>query len=178
VVRVPGSVRVGAAWLLAVPFLLFARPTPLLLLVGGCVAAVGLAVRGWAAGCIAKGWTLTTWGAYAFTRNPMYLGSFAIGLGLTVIGGHWIWPSAFAAFFLAVYVPTMRREAEWLSESFDDRFEEYAASVPVFFPRLSPFRSEATAAEGFQWSRYVRHREWEALLGVGAALVFLALKLR
>lgn len=166
----------GAAWLLAVPFLLFARPTPALLLVGAGLSVLGLIVRAWAAGTVDKSRTLTTSGPYAFTRNPLYLGSFLIGVGLTLAGGLWLWPVIFLAFFLIVYVPTMAQEAETLADAFETSFADYATEVPVFLPRLTPYRVGSSAPTDFRWNRYLRHREWEALLGVVAALVWLALK--
>jgi protein-S-isoprenylcysteine O-methyltransferase Ste14 len=147
-----------------------------LLLVGAGVSVVGLIVRAWAAGTVDKSRTLTTSGPYAFTRNPLYLGSFLIGVGLALAGGQWLWPVIFLAFFLAVYVPTMAREAEALADTFETSFFEYAAEVPLFLPRLTPYRVESSTRNGFRWKRYLRHREWEALLGVAAALVWLTLK--
>lgn len=176
--HVPGSVRVGAAWLLAVPFLVLSRPTPMLLLVGSVVAAAGLVIRGWAAGTVEKDRDLTTSGPYAHTRNPMYLGSFVIGLGLTLAGGGWVWPAAFGLFFVIVYAPTMSREGRALAERFGAAYAEYAAAVPAFVPRVTPGGSGRSSAVTFAWGRYRRYREWEAALGAGAALIVLALKLR
>jgi len=174
--HVPGRVRIGAAWLLAVPFLVLSHPTTALLLIGGAVSAAGLVIRGWAAGTVEKDRELTTTGPYAHTRNPMYFGSFLVGLGLTLAGGSWLWPAAFILFFLVVYAPTISREGRELSERFGSAYEEYAAAVPTFVPRLAPRRS-ATSSAGFEWGRYLGYREWEALLGAGGALVILALKL-
>ena len=39
----------------------------------------------WAAGTIRKNRVLTTHGPYAFTRNPLYFGSFIIGIGFGVL---------------------------------------------------------------------------------------------
>ena len=173
----PGSVRVGAAWLLAIAFVILARPTAALTALGGGVAVAGLALRAWAAGCIDKGGALAVGGPYAHTRNPLYLGSFVIGTGISLAGGHWAWPLAFAAAFGAVYVPTMRREAEELAERFGELYRDYAAAVPGFAVRLSPYRGPESPS-GFRWGLYLRYREWEAALGVGVLLGLLALKLR
>ncbi|MGD2045860.1 MAG: isoprenylcysteine carboxylmethyltransferase family protein [Gemmatimonadota bacterium] len=176
-----GSFRVGAAWALVVPFLVLARPTSTSVLAGGCLAAAGVAMRAWAAGSIDKGATLATGGPYAHTRNPLYLGSFVIGIGVALAGGHWGWPVAFALVFATVYIPTMRREAGELADRFGERYRHYATNVPAFSVRLSTYRppgsavgdrgraahGDGDAAEpGFSWSRYARYREWEAALGV------------
>lgn len=138
---------------------------------GACVAVVGLAMRAWAAGSIDKGATLATGGPYAYTRNPLYLGSFVIGIGIALAGAHWAWLVAFTLFFVIVYVPTMRREAAELIDRFGERYRDYSANVPAFSWRLSPYRQVAASSTGspsggFTWSRYRRYREWEAALGV------------
>ncbi|MDZ7780928.1 MAG: isoprenylcysteine carboxylmethyltransferase family protein [Gemmatimonadota bacterium] len=170
--------RLKAVWLLVVPFLVFARPTPGLLVVGAAVAAVGLAIRAWAAGTIHKERELTITGPYAFTRNPLYVGSFFIGLGVTVAGGHWIWPALFVVFYVGVYAKTMAVEAARLTELFGERYRAYARRVPAFLPRITPYRpeDERGRGSGFRMDQYIRHREWEALAGGLAAFAFLALK--
>lgn len=169
--------RLRAVWLLVVPFLWLSTPTPTLLVVGVMLGAVGLWVRGWAAGTIHKERELTTTGPYAFTRNPLYVGSFFLGLGITVAGGHWIWPTLFLLFYVGVYGRTMSGEAALLTDLFGDRFRHYAAHVPSFAPRLTPYRAPGAEGGGFTLVQYRRNREWEALLGALAGFGFLALKL-
>ena len=105
------------------------------------ISVVGLWVRGWAAGTIHKNEVLTTTGPYDHTRNPLYVGSFLLGLGITLAGGHWIWPTVFVLFYAGVYGRTMAGEARLLTELFGDRFLEYAANVPAVLPRLTPWRA-------------------------------------
>jgi protein-S-isoprenylcysteine O-methyltransferase Ste14 len=170
--------RTKAPWLLVIPFLVFARPTVALLGVGAALAALGLLIRGWSAGTIQKGEALATSGPYAFTRNPLYLGSLLIGIGLSTAGGHIAWPIAFLGFFGMFYVRTMKREAEQLSDLFGPQYADYAKHVPSFLPRPTPYRSGPTGSEGFRWTRYRRYREWEALLGAAAVFVVLAIRLQ
>lgn len=165
--------RLKAVWLLILPFLWFSHPTPTVLTAGGLLALLGLVVRGWAAGTIHKERELTTTGPYAFTRNPLYVGSFFLGLGITVAGGHWIWPALFMAFYVGVYGKTMAGERDLLTGLFGDRYRAYAANVPAVIPRLAPWREPGVVGGGFTLAQYVRNREWEA--GVGALLGFLFL---
>lgn len=172
------KLRTRAAWLLAVPFLVLARPTADTLAWGGVVGTVGLALRAWSAGTIHKNRSLTTSGPYAFMRNPLYLGSFFIGVGLSLAGGSWIWVAVFVGFFGAAYAPTIAAEQARLAELFGSRYADYAQNVPALVPRLTPYRSgEGRAADGFSMGTYMRHREWEALLGAAAAWGILAAKL-
>ncbi len=168
------KLRLKAVWLLIVPFFWFARPTPRLLLIGLVMAVVGACIRGWAAGTIHKERELTTTGPYAFTRNPLYVGSFLIGAGVTAAGGQWVFVVLFLLFYAGVYGRTMQGEAELLTELFGDRFRHYQANVLAVVPRLTPYRAPDGAGAGFRWEQYRRNREWEAGLGVAAAFAFLA----
>ena len=168
--------RLRAVWLLVLPFLWLARPPPSALAAGAPLALAGLLLRGWAAGTIHKEKELTTTGPYAFTRDPLYLGSFFLGAGITLAGGHWVWPVLFLAFFAAAYGRTMAGERELLEELFGDRYRAYEANVPALVPRLTPWREPGVAGPGFTWARYVRNREWEAALGALAGFAFLAAK--
>jgi protein-S-isoprenylcysteine O-methyltransferase Ste14 len=173
------KLRLRAVWLLVVPFVLLARPTPKLLALGALVAALGVALRGWAAGLIRKDRELSTSGPYAHTRNPLYLGSFLIGLGAVLAGGRWELLLLFGVFYALVYGAAIRAEARALEERFGDRYVRWARAVPVFFPRVGAYR-EATAEEAgarFTFERWRRNREYEALLGALAGFAFLTAKL-
>jgi protein-S-isoprenylcysteine O-methyltransferase Ste14 len=169
--------RLRAVWLLILPFLWFSRPIPSLLAAGAVLGALGLFIRGWAAGTIHKEKELTTTGPYAHTRNPLYVGSFLLGLGVTLGGGQWWWPVIFLLFYVGVYGRTMAGEAALLTEMFGDRYRAYAAHVPAVLPRLTPWRAPGVEGGGFTFARYRRNREWEALLGALAGFGFLTAKL-
>lgn len=172
------KLRLRAVWLLIIPFLWLARPTPALLVAGGGLATVGLLIRGWAAGLLRKEQVLATDGPYAHTRNPLYLGSFFLGLGVTLAGGQWYFVVIFVAFFLGIYGRTMRSEAELLEGLFGDAYRHYAGNVPLLFPRLTPYRAPEAAEPGaFTFERYRGNREYEALLGAIAGFAFLALRM-
>src|SRR5437764_11942650 len=81
--------RVPLGFLFAIIFIVFARPTVLSLLIGGGFALVGLAIRAWASGHIRKAKLLAVSGPYAYTRNPLYVGSFILGVGFTIAAGAW-----------------------------------------------------------------------------------------
>jgi protein-S-isoprenylcysteine O-methyltransferase Ste14 len=168
--------RVPLGFLCAALFILFARPTPLTLAIGGTVSIAGLAIRAWAAGHIRKNAVLATTGPYAFTRNPLYLGSFILGLGFTIAAGRWLLALLFAALFVGIYLPVMRVEASTLAEMFGDDYRRYAESVPLFVPRLTRYRSQEGGATKFEGSLYLRYREYRAALGLLIAWVVLVLK--
>ena len=167
--------RVPLGFLCAALFILFARPRPLTLAVGAPISFLGLVLRAWGSGHLRKNDALATSGPYAHTRNPLYLGSFIMGLGFTVASGRWWLGLLFVALFLGIYLPVMRVESATLAQLFGERFEEYAGAVPVFLPRLSPYRG-AQAGKGFDRSLYLRYREYQASLGLVIAWGLLLFK--
>ncbi len=176
--------RLRGAWLLILPFFYLARPTPALLALGGGVAVLGLLLRAWAAGVIHKEQSLSTSGPYAFTRNPLYLGSLLLALGVVIAGGQWVFGPLVAVFFVAVYGATARKETRILGERFGEAYAEYARSVPAFLPRMTPYRptfdemSEGGDPGGthFTFERYRSNREFEALLGAAGGFLLLGLR--
>ena len=169
--------RVPLGFGLGIAYLIFSQPTIGLLEAGAAIALAGLAVRGWAAGYLDKNQRLATAGPYSHTRNPLYLGSLLMGSGFAVAGGSWALGVAFLVLFLLVYWPVMRREADFLRQTFPDVYPRYASAVPLLFPRPFAARPPASAGERFRWTRYKQNREHEAALGYIAGVVFLALKL-
>jgi protein-S-isoprenylcysteine O-methyltransferase Ste14 len=159
---------------LSAAYLLLARPTPPLLALGGAIALGGVALRGWAAGYLEKGTSLATGGPYAFTRNPLYLGSSLIGAGFAVAGRSAAIAAAFAALLVLIYLPVIRREERFLKQKFGSAYDEYARGTPLFWPR--PWRWVSSSAR-FRWALYRKNREYEAALGFVAGMCLVALKL-
>ena len=201
------KIRLRSVWVMVPLYLYFARPTVTLMIAGLVVALAGVLVRGWAAGSIRKNRVLTTHGPYAFTRNPLYFGSFLIGIGFGIASGE-LWILAmFLVFFLVIYGRTMRKEERRLTELFGQEFDLYARAVPRFLPWRIPAWSDVTGATSparpgvtvpqttsgtvatidppapaaqtphFRLSRYLSHREYEALLGIAVMYIALVIKL-
>lgn len=166
--------RVPLGFLCAALFMVFAQPRPLTLLIGGVVALLGLALRAWASGHLRKNDALATGGPYAYTRNPLYLGSFVIGLGFTIAAGRIVLAALFAILFLGIYVPVMRVESRTLEELFGKKYRRYAEAVPLFLPRFTAYRVGTNTK--FDVSLYKRYREYQASLGFVIAWALLALK--
>ena len=168
--------RVLLGFLFAAVFLFFAQPEPLILLIGAVISLIGLMIRAWASGHIRKNQTLAISGPYAYSRNPLYVGSFVMGLGFTLASGVWWLAILFAILFLGIYLPVMRNEAKELTAIFGESFAKYAEEVPLFIPRLTKYRAENSLPKRFELDLYLRYREYQAALGVGFALGILALK--
>ena len=157
--------RVRLSYPLAAVVLWFARPSPKGIVAGALVGAIGLWVRARAAGHLRKQEVLTTAGPYAYTRNPLYLGSFMLAVG-TAVAAH-SWPSALILFcyFALFYSFVMRREERELYQHHGDAFREYARAVPLFLPRMTPAKLSATAAASFSFAQYKNNREYRAAIG-------------
>jgi protein-S-isoprenylcysteine O-methyltransferase Ste14 len=146
------------------------------LVVGAIISALGLALRAWAAGHIRKNDSLAVSGPYAFTRNPLYLGSFLVGLGFTVTASRWELALLFAVLFGGIYFPVMRVESATLERLFGENYRQYASEVPLFLPRLVPYQGKSDVKTRFDATLYLRYREYRAGLGLLIAWGLLALK--
>jgi len=160
--------------MLGVAYLVFCRPTVKLLMVGGAVAAAGVAIRAYAAGHLNKNRKLAMSGPYACTRNPLYLGSSLIGAGFAVAGGRWILALACLILFAGIYWPVIRREEEYLRHEFGEDYDRYSQRVPLFLPRFR--RTEGS--DKFQWKQYRKNHEYEASLGYLGLMIYLAFRIR
>ena len=149
-------------FLFGIVFLVFARPEPTVLIIGGIIAAIGILIRAWASGHIRKNQNLAVSGPYSYTRNPLYLGSFILGIGFTIASGVWWLGLIFILLFLGIYLPVMRVEAGELTDIFGEEYRQYAERVPLLFPRLKAGEKSET---NFDLNLYVRYREYQAALG-------------
>ena len=70
----------------------------------------GLLIRALASGHVRKNEALATSGPYAYTRNPLYLGSLLMGVGFAVAARSWWVGIALVVMFLAIYMPVIRDE--------------------------------------------------------------------
>ena len=167
-------IRVPLGLLFTALFLLLARPSVASLLIGLPFVLLGLATRAYAAGYLSKNKSLAVTGPYAYTRNPLYLGSGLIAVGFAIAGANPLVGIPLVLMFLAIYVPTIRSEERYLRKKFPG-FDDYARAVPSLLPRPTPARLGGEAG-AFSPSRYVYNREYQAL--IGAALIYAALVAR
>lgn len=139
------------------------------MIVGLPVALVGAAFRLLAAGTIHKNAQLATEGPYAWTRNPLYLGSSLLALGFAIMSASAISAALLLAPSAIVYPKVIAREEAELEDLFPEEFAEYRERTPVFFPRFRAARMT------FSKSQYLANREYNTALGFAAAMgVFVA----
>jgi protein-S-isoprenylcysteine O-methyltransferase Ste14 len=181
-IRVPLGFAMAAAFLLAAAC---RQPRPLAIALSLVLVLPGLALRAAASGTVKKNRELAVTGPYAYTRNPLYLGSALIAAGFALALASWPVALVLICGFAAIYIPVIASEENFLRGAFAN-FDEYCRQVPRFFPRLTaaklpPGPAANSAAEtasgpaecGFSFALYRKHREYNA--AVGAALLYLCL---
>jgi len=166
--------RVPSGFLIVLVFAWLSHPTPASLAVGVPVSILGLALRAWAAGCLAKNQRLATGGPYAFTRNPLYIGTLLVALGLTIAARNLYLALLFALVFLLVYLPVIQLEEQHLRRLFPE-YATYAERVPALLPRITPYAQKSF--NPFRGSQYLTNQEYQAAIGYAVGVLFLLWKM-
>ena len=172
--KIARRIRVPLGFLFAVIYFLLARPTWQSMLFGAILIVPGLLLRALASGHVRKNESLATSGPYAYTRNPLYLGSLLMGLGFCVASQSWWVGVILVTMFFAIYMPVILDEENYLRAKFPE-FEEYKQRVPRMLPTFRAYPAQSSGE--FSFRLYRKHREWNALLGVLAMAAILAGKI-
>lgn len=166
-------IRVPLSFAFAAAYLWLAQPAWISIAAGCVLTLPGLWLRALASGHVHKATELATTGPYAYTRNPLYVGSLILAAGFAVAArSPWV-VLLMLLMFVGVYLPVIRAEEEYLRRTFPE-FEEYARRVPRLLPRLG---AETGAQGSFSWELYRRHREYNAVLGTAGMMAALATKI-
>jgi protein-S-isoprenylcysteine O-methyltransferase Ste14 len=174
--RIARRIRVPLGFVFAMLYFWLARPTWRFIMLGTVLIVPGLLIRALASGHVRKNEALATSGPYAYTRNPLYLGSLLIGVGFAIAARSWWVGIALIVMFFAIYLPVIRGEEAFLRTKFPE-FGEYTRHVPRLLPRPTPYSSTGESVGSFSIDLYRKHREYNALLGSLAMLGVLAAKM-
>ena len=166
--------RVPSGFLLVLVSAWFSHPTAASLWTGLPVSLAGLALRGWAAGCLAKNRQLATGGPYAHSRNPLYIGTLLVAAGLSVAARSPGLAILFVLVFVLVYLPVIQLEEQHLRQIFPG-YADYARRVPALWPRLRP--APQNSPNPFSFHLYLVNQEYQAGAGFAAGMLFLLWKL-
>ena len=158
--------RVTLGFASSIVVLWLARPTTSSLAAGAVVAALGEALRLWAAGHLEKGREVTMSGPYAFTRHPLYLGSTVIAGGLAIACSSAIVAVLLIAYTAVTFTAAIRTEEHHLTEKFGAAYSAYRAG------------ETAGVRRRFSVARALHNREHRAVLGLVFAWALLAWKAR
>jgi protein-S-isoprenylcysteine O-methyltransferase Ste14 len=166
--------RVPSGFLIVIVFGWFSRPNAGSMAIGIPVSLLGLALRAWAAGCLAKNQQLATAGPYRFTRNPLYIGTLLVAAGLAIAARSPGLALLFAAVFLLVYLPVIQNEEQHLRKIFPE-YAAYAERVPALFPKFSA--PPENNSNPFRSALYLKNQEYQAGLGFLAGMLYLLWKM-
>jgi hypothetical protein len=156
--------RVPLGLAAAILTLVLARPTWDAWRAGFTIAAVGEAVRVWAAGHLEKSREVTRSGPYRWSRHPLYVGSSIMAAGIVVASRSLVVAMLAAIYMTSTLTAAIRTEETFLSGAFGDTYERYRDS------RAEPMRRR------FSVARAMRNREYRAMAGLAAGFALLALK--
>ncbi len=157
--------RVALGFGFAVLVVYLAQPTWSSLALGAGVAALGEAIRLWAAGHLEKSREVTTSGPYRFTRHPLYLGSSVMAAGVAVACRSIVGSVLVAVYMVATLTAAIRSEEAFLRERFGDAYDDYARDAG---PR---------GDRRFSWERAWRNKEYRAIAGVAGFLALLVARM-
>lgn len=138
---------------------------------GLILVLLGISLRSWAAGAIHKGKKLATHGPYTITRHPLYIGSFLMMTGFSIIIGdnENIW--FILIIFLLFYLPAIRNEELELRRKFREEWLSYAKRTSLFFPKKIP----ANILSNWSLTQWVKNREYRACAVSLIVLIMLGL---
>jgi hypothetical protein len=175
-VKTPGPAwarwRAPIGYPLAALCLWLARPTFRSILIGSALIVLGLLIRAAAAGHLRKREALAHTGPYARTRNPLYLGSAFLAAGFAVASWSVLVTVLLALYFGIFYAQAMRREEWELREQYGKTFDDYATTVPRFWPKFAV--EPSLNGNRFSFAQYVRNREYQATIGAALLIAVLA----
>ncbi len=160
------------AFLLA---LAWATPRFPQVLLGLPLITLGLAIRAWCSGYLAKNTELCTTGPYAYCRHPMYLANFIIVAGILLAGNNVYMTVTGLLLTILVQVFAIRREEVLLHYLFGEDYARYRRHTPCVFP-WTP-RSAAVQGSGqFTWLLARYNGIGEQAAGLLLLLILFAVK--
>lgn len=128
-----GRRRFQLAWVFTLLLLVQAKECPGV--VGITVCALGALLRVYASGFLRKESRLTVGGPYAYTRNPLYLGTFLMGLGAVISVGALVLAAVMGVVLFLNYHYVIENEERKLPSVFGPDYLEYCRLVPRLIPQ-------------------------------------------
>lgn len=171
--------RVRVTIILGLAYVAFSRPHWSGLAVGVGLIVLGQALRFWGAGYLEKNQRLARGGPYRFVRHPLYVGSFLMGLGLSVSVAYPLWWTLlYLALFLGFFVPAIHVEELRLQSIFGAEYQDFMVDVPALVPRLAPPSSPPAAppTSSFSWRRVLGNYEVRSVVAMVSMVAIQAAK--
>ncbi len=180
--NLPRKARFFWVYPLAIWLFVTADASEASLRLGAAVALLGEALRLWANSYVGhrkvnatsqaqpKIGHLITAGPYAYVRNPLYVGTFIIGLGFCIAVRN-IWVAASGLVLLAlIYRGKVREEEEVIAQEWGEEFSAYRQAVPRWFPT---FCRPAQRSGEWSWQGIVASKELKTVVWVTVGFLLL-----
>ncbi len=162
--------RVALGWVFGVLVIILAQPTGRTIAIGMSVAAVGEAIRFWAAGHLNKSREVTSSGPYRWTGHPLYFGSTVMGIGLAIACASAAVAVLIGTYLGATLTAAIKSEEAYLRRAFGEQYDLYRSGV------AEKRRSRAATGRRFSVKQAVANREYRAVVGLLVAILMLVLK--
>jgi len=177
--------RILVSQIIAIAVIILAKPAGWTLFIAGAgFMALGQLIRILASSAIVKSKTLTVTGPYAAVRNPLYLGTAFMMLGLMIALSNpqapvrtalaWI---AASVSFIAIYRVQIKAEEEFLLSVYGAEFERYKARVNAIIPRPADLRGFFDSS-AYSYEVFRKNKEWRGFIGMAAAAAIVAARIK
>src|SRR4051794_27474460 len=171
VVATLARLRVALGFVFGVLVLILAQPNAESLAIGMSLAAVGEAIRVWAAGHLRKSREVTVSGPYRWVAHPLYVGSSVMGVGLAIASASVLVAVLIAIYLVATLTAAIKNEEAFLRRTFGDQYDLYRSGIAAK-------RRERSGASRrrFSLQQAMANREYRAVAGLGATILLLIWK--
>ncbi|OGS06313.1 MAG: hypothetical protein A2270_07750 [Elusimicrobia bacterium RIFOXYA12_FULL_51_18] len=177
--------RILVSQIIALAVLVLSKPASWkLFILGVSVMALGQLIRVLASSAIVKSKTLTVTGPYAAVRNPLYLGTALMVLGLLIslsnpqalLRTALVWLAAGLS-FIFIYRVQIKAEEEFLLSEYGVQFEQYRQRVNSILPRPAAI-PEFLDGNAYSWEIFRKNKEWRGFLGMAAAAAVVGARIK
>ncbi len=110
---------------------------------------------------------LNTTGMYSFVRNPLYLGNFIIGFGISLLLAVWWVPVIYTLLFALYYERIIFAEEMFLRDKFGQTYLDWATGTPAMIPKFNGWRSPGVQ---FSFLNIIK-REYHGLYAIIVTMV-------
>ena len=172
--KVKQAIRIPIGFIAGFVFLLRAEPTPVSFVSGLIIMVLGEAVRFISAGTLIKYEGVTRNGIYNFTRNPLYVGSFLIGVGACIISRDPVFSLFFFIAYPLIYFQVIKREEVFLKGRYGDEYTQYLNEVPRFWSGRLDLKEIVKESSPFL---AVKNGELYTISGIFAVTVIMVVKM-
>ncbi len=162
-----GKTRILLAWIFAIILVFSAREFPTW--PGIALCFFGATLRFLASGYLQKDSRPAVGGPYAWTRNPLYLGTYIMAIGTSLAIQNIPLLLLVTIAFAGVYHFIILDEEDKLHEIFGASYAKYQKFVPRFFPKLWPANSANLRQinpdaidRKFSWPLAMKNKAFEA----------------